>query len=110
MSEYPQIFRVRQTFERPRVGDILGEVESQLTRLALHRTIQPVQSVVITAGSRGIANIHVIIKGIVDHLKGLGAQPFLVPTMGSHGGGTAEGQQKIIESYGMTEEFCGCPI
>ena len=110
MSEYPQIFRVRQTFERPRVGDILGEVESQLTRLALHRTIQPVQSVAITAGSRGIANIHVIIKGIVDHLKGLGAQPFLVPTMGSHGGGNAEGQQKIIESYGMTEEFCGCPI
>ena len=81
MCEYPQIFRVRQTFERPRVGDVPGEVGSQLTRLALHSTIQPGQSVAITAGSRGIANIHVIIKGIVDHLKGLGAQPFLVPTM-----------------------------
>ena len=110
MAEYPQIFRVRQTFEHPRVGDIPGEVESQLTRLSLHSTIQPGQSVAITVSSRGIANIHVIIKGIVDHLKGLGAQPFLVPAMGSHGGGTAEGQQKIIESYGVTEEFCGCPI
>ena len=110
MSDYPQIFRIRQTFDRPRVKDIPGEVGSQLAGLALQGTIQPGQSVAITAGSRGIANIHVIIKGIADHLKGLGAQPFVVPAMGSHGGGTAEGQRKIIESYGITEEFCGCPI
>jgi hypothetical protein len=52
----------------------------------------------------------VIIKAAVDHFKSLGAKPFIVPAMGSHGGGTAEGQREIIEGYGITEEYCGCPI
>jgi len=66
--------------------------------------------VAITAGSRGIANIQVIIRAIVEYLSGLGAEPFVVPAMGSHGGGTAQGQQQVLESYGITEEFIGCPI
>lgn len=110
MSEYPSIFRVRQTFERPIVDDVSAEVASQLAKLDLKQTVQPGQSVAITAGSRGIANIHLIIKAIVDHCKEIGAEPFIVPAMGSHGGATAEGQTKIINSYGITEEFCGCPI
>lgn len=109
-SSYPQFFRVRQKFERPRVDNVPGEVGRQLSRLNLESTIRPGQSVAITAGSRGIANIRHIIKAIVDHVKGLNAQPFIVPAMGSHGGGTAEGQQGVLQSYGITEEFCGCPI
>jgi hypothetical protein len=66
--------------------------------------------VAITAGSRGIANIARIIKAAVAHLRSLGAEPFIVPAMGSHGGATAEGQRQVIESYGITEAFCGCPI
>jgi hypothetical protein len=110
MSDYPQIFRVRQTFERPLVTDIPGEVASQLASLSLQEVVKPGQSVAITAGSRGIANIHLVIRAIVEHFKGLGANPFIVPAMGSHGGGTAEGQRGIIEGYGITEAFCGCPI
>ena len=110
MIEYPAIFRVRQTFEAPVVEDVAGNVESELARLKLGQRIHPGQSVAITAGSRGIAHIDVILKAIVDHLKSLGAQPFIVPAMGSHGGGTAEGQRHVLESYGITEEFCGCPI
>lgn len=110
MSDYPQIFRVRQTFERPRVEDVPAEVASELAALSLGSVIQPGQSVAITAGSRGIANIHHVIKAIADHVQELGGEPFIVPAMGSHGGGTAAGQRKIIESYGITEEFCGCPI
>ena len=110
MSEYPEIFRVRQTFDRPLVEDIPAEVDAQLSSLALGPKVQPGQTVAITAGSRGVANIHIIIKAIVDHFKGLGAAPFIVPAMGSHGGGTPEGQRQIIEDYGVTEEFCGCPI
>lgn len=110
MPDYPQIFRVRQTFERPQVTDIPGEVAAQLASLSLQKSVKPGQSVAITAGSRGIANIQLVIKAIVDHFKGLGAKPFIVPAMGSHGGGTAEGQQEIIEGYGITEAFCGCPI
>ena len=110
MTTYPQFFRLRQKFEGPVVEDVAGEVERQLATLGLSEIIQPGQSVAISAGSRGIANIHVIIRGIVQHLQAFGAEPFIVPAMGSHGGGTAAGQQQIIESYGITEEFCGCPI
>ena len=110
MSDYPLIFRIRQSFERPRIEDVGAEVEAQLATLCLGDKIRPGESVAVSAGSRGIANIHLIIKTIVDHLKKLGAEPFIVPAMGSHGGGRAEGQRQIIESYGVTEAFCGCPI
>ena len=109
-SNYPQFFRVRQKFEGPRVADVSGEVEGQLSQLKLSETIRPGQSVAVTCGSRGIANISLIIKAIVGHLKQLGAKPFIVPAMGSHGGGTAEGQRQVLESYGVTEERCGCPM
>ena len=110
MAGYPRMFRVRQHFEAPRIDDVPGEVHAQLARLNLGKKISPGQTVAVTAGSRGIANIHLIIKAIIDHLKGLGAKPFVVPAMGSHGGGTAAGQRAIVEGYGMTEEFLGCPI
>ena len=78
--------------------------------LNLERTIRPGQSVALTAGSRGIANISVVLRGVATFLKDLGARPFLVPTMGSHGGGVAEGQRKVLESYGITEGFVAAPI
>ena len=110
MSDYPNIFRLRQLFDGPELGDVAAEVENQLSQLQLRDKIQPGQTVAISAGSRGIANIHLIIKAVADHLASIDARPFIVPAMGSHGGGTAEGQQGIIEGYGITEEFCNCPI
>jgi hypothetical protein len=107
---FPRMLRVRQNFEAPRVDDIPGEVDRQLAGLNLASRVSPGQSVAITAGSRGIANIAVIIKAAVQHFQKLGAVPFIVPAMGSHGGGTAEGQRAILEGYGVTEAFCGCPI
>jgi hypothetical protein len=107
---YPSIVRIRQHLERPQVADIPGTVRGELEKLDLQKRIKPGQTVALTAGSRGIANIPSILKAVADHLKRLGAKPFLVPTMGSHGGGKAEGQRKIIESYGITEEFVGVPI
>ncbi|MDB5385850.1 MAG: hypothetical protein JWM11_1496 [Planctomycetaceae bacterium] len=107
---FPRMIRVRQNFEAPKVNDIPKEVDLQLSGLNLATRVKPGQSVAITAGSRGIANIAVIIKAAVQHFQKLGALPFIVPAMGSHGGGTAEGQRAIIEGYGVTEEFCGCPI
>lgn len=110
MTSYPRMFRVRQIVERPLVADIAGTVESELAALKLRDKVKPGQSVAITAGSRGIANIRLIIKAVVDHLLRLGARPFIVPAMGSHGGGTAAGQRAIVEGYGITEKFVGCPI
>ena len=83
---------------------------AELERLDLGRSIKRGHSVALTAGSRGIANIPLILRSVAQFVKDLGARPFLVPTMGSHGGGTAEGQRKVIESYGITEACVGAPI
>ena len=107
---YPRIVRIRQFFERPRVADIPAAVASALESLDLSRRIKAGQTVALTAGSRGIANIPLILRSTAAFLKKLGARPFLVPAMGSHGGGTAEGQRRILESYDITEEFVGVPI
>lgn len=102
--------RIRQTFDATRVTDVAGEVERQLAGLKLHEQLQPGASVAITVGSRGIANIAEITRAIVAYFKAAGAQPFIVPAMGSHGGGTADGQRAVIEGYGVTEEFVGAEI
>src|SRR5581483_3204127 len=107
---YPKMLRIRQTVQHPRVENVAATVTAELDKLDLSKRIRPGQSVALSAGSRGIANIPVILKATADHLKRLGAQPFLVPAMGSHGGATAEGQRAVLESYGITETFVGVPI
>ncbi|MBI5799268.1 MAG: DUF2088 domain-containing protein [Verrucomicrobia bacterium] len=109
-ARYPRIFRVRQTFERPLVADAAGTVQAELTRIGVARRVHPGQTVAITAGSRGITNIAVILKATVDFFRAAGAQPFIVAAMGRHGGGTPEGQRAILTNYGVTQEFCGCPV
>ena len=107
---YPHMFRVRQTFDAPRIDDVPGTVQAELESLRLETRIKPGQTVAVTAGSRGIANIAVIIRAIVQHLQRLEAKPFVVPAMGSHGGGTVAGQVGILAGYGITEDYLGCPI
>jgi hypothetical protein len=107
---YPKLLRVRQYFERPRVDDVPAAVVRELEKLDLPRRIRPGQTVALTAGSRGIANIPAVLRAVADFCKRLGARPFLVPAMGSHGGGTAPGQVQILHSYGITEEAVGAPV
>jgi hypothetical protein len=107
---FPRIFRLRQRFDPASIDEVAAEVHGQLSAMNLAQKVRPGQTVAITAGSRGIANIAEITRAVVDHIKQLGAKPFIVPAMGSHGGGTADGQKKVIESYGITESFVGCPI
>jgi hypothetical protein len=66
--------------------------------------------IAVTCGSRGVANIKYIIKEICAFVLSKGAKPFIVPSMGSHGGASSMGQREIIEGYGVTEEFCNAPI
>lgn len=106
----PRMYRIRQTFDTPRLTDLVGEVRRQLASLNLGPRIEPGQTVAITVGSRGVANVALITREIVQHFVALGAKPFVVPAMGSHGGATAAGQRALIESFGVTEEYIGCPI
>lgn len=99
-----------QTFDNPKVDDIPAAVREQMKSLQLQQKIRPGQTVAITAGSRGVANIALILKEIAAHFLSLGASPFIVPAMGSHGGGTVEGQLKLLADYGVTEEALGVPF
>jgi hypothetical protein len=102
------MLRVRQTFPRQRLADIPGGVRGALSGAGL--PIKRGDTVAVGAGSRGIANIAVIVKAAVDWLKELGARPFVFPAMGSHGGATAEGQRELLAHYGITEAAMGCEI
>jgi antitoxin (DNA-binding transcriptional repressor) of toxin-antitoxin stability system len=104
------MLRLRQKFDCPRLDDVADEVEHQMRMLDLAGKVKAGQTVAITVGSRGIANIAAITKAIVEHFRRLKAVPFIVPAMGSHGGGTAEGQRRIVEAYGITEAFVGAEI
>ena len=107
---FPNMLRIRQHFDAPTVEDIPAAVSEEITRLNLSARVKPGQSVAVSVGSRGINNIALITKSLVEELKALGLEPFLVPAMGSHGGGIAEAQRDIIEGYGVTEEYVGAPI
>lgn len=106
----PRFIRLRQQFERPRVHDISGTVREQLRSLQLDQQIRPGESVAVTVGSRGITAIATIARAVVDFFRELGAVPFIVPAMGSHGGATAAGQLELIAGYGITPETMGCEI
>lgn len=108
----PRMVRAHQVFECQKIepDKIAEEVRSKLSQKDMGGTIRPGMRVAITAGSRGIANISLIIKSVVDFVKENEGEPFIVPAMGSHGGATAEGQKEVLETFGITEESMGCPI
>ena len=107
---YPDMYRIRQTFAGPAVADIPATVQAELARVNVASVIKPGQTVALTAGSRGITNIATIVKATADYLKTIGAKPFVIPAMGSHGGGTADGQLDVLRHYGITEDSMGVPL
>jgi hypothetical protein len=100
--------RVRQHFARPRIEDVAGEIGSQMQRFA--GAIRPGMSIAVTAGSRGINGIPSILRTVVLNLRRMGAEPFIISTMGSHGGGTPAGQENLLRHLGITEESVGAPL
>lgn len=107
-SDQPSFFRVRQDFPRPREADLPAAVRRELTPLLAKMPAGG--RIAITAGSRGVSNIAEVLAGCVSMLKEHGAEPFIVPAMGSHGGATAEGQVEMLATLGVTEAAMGCPI
>lgn len=110
--ELPKMFKVRQKFYTNRIEpeNIKEVICGQLVQERIADQIKPGMSIAVTAGSRQIANIVIILKTIVDFVKDKGAYPFIVAAMGSHGGATGEGQRTILANFGITEESMGCPI
>ena len=108
--KFPSMVKIKQHFDTNTILDIPGEIRSLLRSFEPQKVISPGQSVAITAGSRGIHKIDVILKTLIDELKSIHAKPFIVPAMGSHGGATPEGQKNVLEHYGITEDTMGVPI
>jgi len=108
----PKMFPVRQNFDPAHIEreEIPGLVRSLLAEEKLACQIKPGMEIAVTCGSRGISNIDIIVKSICDTVKSMGATPFVVPAMGSHGGATAEGQKEVLAHYGVTEGYLGCEI
>ena len=106
----PQMVRVRQHFERPHITDVAAKLREELDKPQIKGVDLTGKRIAITCGSRGIHKIAQMMRQIVAICKERGAEPFIIPAMGSHGGATAEGQRQILTDLGVTEEFCGCPI
>ena len=108
---YPRMVKIKQNFRSvPAVEDISREVHNQLSKPGLMSSVRSGDSVAITAGSRGIANMPFILKAAVEELRDVGSSPFIFPAMGSHGGATAEGQAEVLKHYNITEEITGAPV
>ena len=108
----PRMFRAKQVFPRETIKpeDIPAKVFSELSRENFSSKIKPGMQIAITAGSRGIANVAIITRAIVDFVKSKNAIPFIIPAMGSHGGATPEGQLEVLAGYNITPETMGCEI
>ena len=108
VSSYPRMVRLKQSFSGPMLHDVTAAVRETLGRLTL--PIKAGQSVALAVGSRGIVNIAVVARACVDHVKQLGAKPFIFPAMGSHGAATPEGQTDVLAHLGVGEASMGCPV
>ncbi len=109
--DFPPIARVRQSFDhQPEVADVPRAIAEAIRASRIAERVRPGGSVALTVGSRGIAGIARIARAVVEALKGLGLEPFVVAAMGSHGGGTEAGQRALLAEFGVTEEAVGCPL
>jgi hypothetical protein len=104
------LLEIEQHFPAPRLDDIPAAVRAALTGSKPLRRIQPGMRVAVGAGSRGVTNLPVIVRTVVEELRALGAHPFVFPAMGSHGGATAPGQIEMLASLGVTLESVGAEI
>ena len=106
-----KLYRVKQHFSKDHISHVQSVVRDELARYTQQTNkIKAGMRIAIAVGSRGIANIDLIIKALVNDLKARSAEPFIVPAMGSHGGANAAGQAEVLASYGITAESMGVPV
>jgi hypothetical protein len=106
----PRVVKVKQRFDRPKVKDPAQELTRLMREKDIAKLLRKGMRIAVTVGSRGIANQPLMVKTLIRELKASGAEPFIIPAMGSHGGATAAGQKAMLEGMGFTEEAMGAPI
>lgn len=103
-----RMFAARQRFDSSAVGDVAAALTESLQRVA--QLVHPGARIALGVGSRGMAELPLLVKTTVDFLYACGAEPFIVPAMGSHGGATGEGQAELLADFGVTATTMGCPV
>lgn len=106
----PKMVTVKQSYDPQKIEDVGAAVREQIMRSVPDKASYKGKRICVTVGSRGIPSLDLMIRTICDVLKEWGAEPFIIPSMGSHGGGTAEGQREILAGYNVTEESMEVPI
>jgi hypothetical protein len=106
----PPIARVRRSFVQPEVAEVAADIARVIRASQLAARVLSGGRIAITVGSRGIAGIPCIVRAAAETVRGLGFEPFVVAAMGSHGGGTSEGQRQLLAELGVTEASAGCPV
>ncbi|OBZ12744.1 lactate racemase domain-containing protein [Bacillus sp. FJAT-26390] len=106
----PKLVKIRQSFDDTTLEDPIGHLSERLRTSDSMIGIITGSKVAVAVGSRGISRIDELTKTVIDELKRIGAEPFIVPCMGSHGGATAEGQTEVLAHLGIDEQRMGCPV
>ncbi len=108
--EVPTLVEVEIDVPRlPPIVDVRKSAQAEVEQ-RFASDVTPGMTIAVGGGSRGLVARVDLLAGVVDGLRSLGAEPFIVPAMGSHGGATAEGQRAVLESLGVTEDSVGAPI
>jgi hypothetical protein len=105
-----KLVQIRQNFPERGLPDVAAAVRAQMESAAWAAAVKPGSRIAVGVGSRGITNIDVIARAVVDFWKSRDVKPFLIPVMGSHGAASAEGQANVLAHYGITEETMGAPV
>ena len=106
--ELPRLLRIRQNFEATPPIDIPSTLDVEFIKL--RDKIHAGDRIAVGVGSRGITHLAEIVAEVLEQLRRIGAKPFIIPAMGSHGGATPQGQRDVLARYGITEESMNVPI
>lgn len=106
----PKMYKVKQSFNNNKLENVVDKLKQEIHKDIIRNKIYPGQKIAVAVGSRGIKNLYIIVKTVIEELVKLGACPFIVSAMGSHGNGTENGQREVLESYGITKENLGVDV
>jgi hypothetical protein len=107
---FPKMVEVQQKIPSTKLADYISAIREELRKKKLQEKVKAGSTIAITAGSRGIVHYAEILSTVIEEVKKAGGKPFIVPSMGSHGGATPEGQLEVLKSLGITAETVGAPI
>jgi len=108
--QLPKMHKVRQELPSERLSDIAGAIRAEMSKPEILAKIKPGAKIAVGVGSRGLRNLPIIVKTVIDCILDAGGKPFVISAMGSHGGGLATGQREVLASYGITEQTMEVPI